>query len=202
MKSIARVICVLALFSFVSGEATAQSTTTTIELSSSPNPSVVGELVTFQALVTGTVPTSTVQFMDGSANLGAPAALICVTSPCIISGAGLQTSALTQGVHSITATFSGGGNNGPSSGALIQIVDAAASPAPALSSWVVTMLALLIGGVGMTSIRRLAWLIGNFKARTPPATSQRPDPVFEPTAKLRRVKLMTDKTEMIWSRAR
>jgi Bacterial Ig-like domain (group 3) len=150
-------ICALALFFVASGGATAQTTATTLTLSSSANPSVVGQQVTFGASVYGLAgPTGTVQFMDGSANLGAPATLFCFTSPCVASAASLQTSALTQGVHSITATYSGDLFNDPSSGALTQIVAAvaAASPTPTLSSWVATMLALIVAGVGITSIWR------------------------------------------------
>jgi hypothetical protein len=156
-RSNSSVICALALFCFMSGEATAQTTATTLTLTSSPNPSLVGQQVTFSASVSGLAgPTGTVQFMDGSANLGAPATLSCFTSPCVASATSLQTSALTPGVHSITATFGGDAVNGPSSGALTQIVNAAAatSPAPTLSSWVATMLALLVAGVGVTSIWR------------------------------------------------
>lgn len=87
---------------------------TTTEVQSSLNPSTVGQSVTFTATVTGSSPTGTVQFKDGSADLGAPVTL---------SGgsATLTTSALTRGTHSITAVYSGDGANGAStSPALLQ----------------------------------------------------------------------------------
>jgi uncharacterized repeat protein (TIGR01451 family) len=96
---------------------------TTTAVTSSVNPSSVGQSVTFTATVTSTAgtPTGTVQFKDNGVNLGAPQAL---------NGSGvaqLTTSTLTGGVHSITADYSGDGNFNTSSGTLSggQIVGAA-----------------------------------------------------------------------------
>jgi len=77
----------------------------TTAVSSSQNPSTSGQSVTFTATVTPTsgigTPSGTVQFKDGSANLGAAQTLNG-------SGqAGLTTSSLSQGAHSITAAYSG-----------------------------------------------------------------------------------------------
>jgi len=151
VKSIASVVLAMACLMLTSGEVAAQATTTTLELLSSANPSIVGQQVTFRALITGPSPFGTVQFADGAVNLGTPVTVFCVTSPCILTAAFLQTSTLTQGVHSIGATFNGDGVS--ASGALTQVVDAAVS-APALSAWVMVLLVLLISGAGMAFIPR------------------------------------------------
>ena len=99
----------------------AASGATSTALASSLNPSTVGQAVTFTATVTGATPTGTVQFKDGAANLGSPAAL---------SGgvATLATSALTAGLHVITAVYGGDVNNATStSPGVNQVVN----PAPA-----------------------------------------------------------------------
>ena len=87
----------------LSGSGT-QATTTTA-LTSSANPSLVGQSITLTAKVTSasaaTSPTGTVTFADGSTKLGT------VT----LSGgtASLTTSALAAGPYPITATYSGDG---------------------------------------------------------------------------------------------
>jgi hypothetical protein len=73
---------------------------TTTSLTSSPNPSGVGQSVTFTATVTGSgTPTGKVTFKDGGKSLGT----------ATLSGgvAAFSTSSLKQGSHSITATYSG-----------------------------------------------------------------------------------------------
>jgi hypothetical protein len=82
------------------------TTPTTTALISSMNPSTVGQSVTFTATVTGSSPTGTVTFKDGSTVLGSPS----------LSGgiATFTTSSLTVGPHSITAAYSGDLNNGTS----------------------------------------------------------------------------------------
>ena len=76
-----------------------------VALVSSLNPSDPGQTVTF----TATVPvaaTGTIQFMNGAANLGTP-----VT---IVGGAAAEpTSALTPGMHAITAAYSGDADHLP-----------------------------------------------------------------------------------------
>ena len=146
MKLHAGLLFVLAAAIFLPCAAMAQ-TTTTLELSSNLNPSVVGEQVSVVALVSGVGPTGTVQFMDGATKLGTPITLLlCQFSPIPPNGcsaepsvAVIQTSTLTQGVHSITATYSGDRQNAPSSGALVQNVTAVGSLSlaaiPTLSSW-------------------------------------------------------------------
>jgi len=90
--------------------------TTTTAVTSSVNPSVFGQTVSFTATVStspagaGTV-TGTVQFsVDGNA-LGAPVAVSGGTAQ-------ISTSALTVGSHTITATYSGDSNFNGSGGTL------------------------------------------------------------------------------------
>jgi len=76
---------------------------TTTSLVSSMNPSLILQSVTFTATVTTSVgtPTGNVTFFDGVTQLGAPVALNA-------SGvASLSTSALSAGVHSMTAVYAG-----------------------------------------------------------------------------------------------
>lgn len=98
------------------------STTT---LSSSVNPSVVGNSVTFTATVVGTSPTGTVNFRDVGTSISG-------CSARSLSGGGntrtatCTTSSLAVGTHSIVASYSG--NNAPSSsGALSQSVTSGGS---------------------------------------------------------------------------
>jgi large repetitive protein len=150
----------LALLCFLSGQATAQTPTSALALSSSKNPSVFGEQVTFLVADSEDLP-GTVQFVDGSVNLGS-AILVsqaCPFSPCehIPPSIGfLSTSALAPGVHSITATFDADGTIAPSSATVTQTVIAAApiASAPSLSSWAATMMAILVGVIGMVYIFR------------------------------------------------
>lgn len=81
--------------------------TTTATVTSSPTPGVLGQSVTFTAIVTAVAPasgmsTGTVTFLDGSTSLG----------PGTLSGgqAIFTTSSLTTGSHSITATYAGDNN--------------------------------------------------------------------------------------------
>jgi subtilase family serine protease len=82
-------------------------------LIATPNPIISGQSVTFTATVTGAAPTGTVQFADGMSIVG---------SAVTLSGgvATLTTGALTAGVHSITATYSGNIGNQPSTSAAVQ----------------------------------------------------------------------------------
>ncbi|MDX6386152.1 MAG: hypothetical protein QOK48_3725 [Blastocatellia bacterium] len=85
----------------------------TTAVTSSVNPSNVGQSVTFTATVSSAAgtPTGTVQFKDNGVNLGGPVTLV--------SGvATLTTSTLTTGLHSITADYGGDGNFNVSSGTL------------------------------------------------------------------------------------
>jgi sugar lactone lactonase YvrE len=88
---------------------------TSVAVTSSQNPSQVGASVTFTASVTPATASGTVQFLDGAAALG--------TATLAGGSASFSTSALTQGVHYITAVYSGDtGNAGSTSAALPQSV--------------------------------------------------------------------------------
>jgi hypothetical protein len=92
----------------------AQATTLTA-LSSSINPSDIGQSVTFTSANTS-APTGTVQFKDGVDNLGS--AVNCVSGGGNTCTAQLSTSALTTGTHAISASYSGDTNFVGSSGLL------------------------------------------------------------------------------------
>lgn len=86
------------------------STLTTTTTSVSPNPSTFGQTVTFTATVTASsssgTPTGSVQFMiDGVVNLP-----VKVSTGSVV----LSLSTLSVGTHTITATYSGDANYGPS----------------------------------------------------------------------------------------
>ncbi len=100
---------------------TVNKAATTAKLISSPDPSAVGEAVTFKATIavvspgTGT-PTGTVTFRDGTNTLG---------SVALVSGtASYTTSKLAKGSLSITAVYSGSTHDlGATSAALTQKVN-------------------------------------------------------------------------------
>src|SRR5262249_20884051 len=82
---------------------------------SSVNPSVVGQQIDITAVVqigqggNPFVPTGTVQFLVDGSNFGAPVAVVS-------QEADLITAALTAGIHTISATYSGDTNFAASSG--------------------------------------------------------------------------------------
>ncbi len=87
---------------------------TTATLSSSLDPSHLGQPVTFTATITGTyaAPTGSVAFFDGSSQIGTgtlAASGSSSSSAGAASIATLTTSALALGTHSITAVFATGG---------------------------------------------------------------------------------------------
>ena len=88
----------------------------TVALTSSFNPSVSGQSVTFTAAVpavdgTADTPTGTVTFLDGAAALG---------SQALAKGAAaFSTTALAAGSHRITASYSGDGHYGASASAVL-----------------------------------------------------------------------------------
>jgi beta-glucanase (GH16 family) len=100
----------------------------TVTVSSSGNPSVVGQSVTFTATLVPASATGTVQFKDGSTNLGGAAAVVN-------GSATFSTSSLSVGVHNITANYSGDSNFAGSVGMLpTQTVNPAHSSASVSSS--------------------------------------------------------------------
>src|SRR6266849_3578312 len=82
-----------------------------VTVTSSSNPSVFGQPVTFTATLTPANATGTVQFLDGVTNLGAPVTVSNGTAT-------LLTSSLSIGGHSITAVYSGDSNFAGSTGSL------------------------------------------------------------------------------------
>jgi hypothetical protein len=88
-----------------------------IVVTSSLNPSVFGQTVTFTATVTGASPTGTVQFMDDGSNLGSAVTLVGGV-------ASFTTSSLELGPLFITAVYGGDTNNlSSTSSQLIQTVN-------------------------------------------------------------------------------
>lgn len=77
--------------------------TATITLSSSPNPSTLGQNVTFTAVFpVGTTPTGTVTFLDGTTTLG--------TGTIAKNSVTFSTTSLSVGIHPVTAVYGGDSN--------------------------------------------------------------------------------------------
>lgn len=90
--------------------------TSTVTLTASPNPSRIGQAVTFTATVTGagTSP-GTVTFLDGTATIG--------TASLSSGTATFTTSSLSTGNHAITATYNGDASaQSSTSTAVMQVV--------------------------------------------------------------------------------
>jgi len=84
--------------------------TTSLTLTSSPNPSIYGQPVTFTALVTGNAPTGTVTFTEGSTTLGtAPLGNVTATSATAV----FTIATLSVGADLVKANYGGDANNGP-----------------------------------------------------------------------------------------
>lgn len=96
-------------------------------LTSTVNPSYVGQSTTLRATVTGSSPSGSVTFRDGSTTLG---------SATLASGvASFTTSFATAGSRSLTAVYAGDVANNPSTSAVrTQTVNARASSTTVLSS--------------------------------------------------------------------
>ena len=122
---------------------------TSIAVTATPNPAIVGQPVTLTATVTGVSPTGTVQFKDGDSNLGAPV---------VLAGgvAMLTTSALSAAAHPITAVYSGDVDNLPSTSAVMtELVNlAAVQLVPTMRQEIVVLLAVLIVLSGAALRRR------------------------------------------------
>ncbi len=109
-----------------------------VNVSSSQNPSLYGQGVSFTATVTGASPSGMVQFNIDSNPFGSPVTLV---SGMATSG---TTSTLAAGNHTVTAVYSGDSNNAGNTGTLAggQTVD----QAPAITSASGTT--FLIGSLG------------------------------------------------------
>jgi hypothetical protein len=108
---------------------TVSQAATTTTLSSSANPSISGQTVTFTATVTTAAgaPTGTVTFLDGTATIG--------TGTVASGKATLTISTLASGSHSITAAYSGDSNfTASASTVLAQTVNKVSVTATVVSS--------------------------------------------------------------------
>jgi subtilisin-like proprotein convertase family protein len=119
------------------GESVTISTPTISTLTSSANPSVFGEPVTFTDTVCGnppqaSAPTGSVVFKDGATTLGTVALVAGGGAGC--AQASLLVSALTLGSHPITATYAGVGTFLGSTGSLTQTVNPASTNTSVTSS--------------------------------------------------------------------
>jgi len=130
---------------------------TKIALSTSAATITQGESITLTATVTGSTPTGTVTFTDGSKSLGAPVGLSA-------GSARLTTAGLAVGSHSVTATYTGDAvNAGSTSAAVTETVTAHATSGGSGGgsvTWidVVTMLLVALArsrGIRSTSSRQI-----------------------------------------------
>jgi Bacterial Ig-like domain (group 3) len=94
-----------------------QATLTTV--TSSVNPSVFTQPVTFTATVAPVPDGGTVQFKVDGSNLGGPVAVNTVTG----QATSIATSTLTVGAHAVQAIYSGNANFAGSTGTLTQVVN-------------------------------------------------------------------------------
>jgi hypothetical protein len=105
------------------GEINVGGTSTTTTVGATPSPSTVGQTVTFTATVNPAAATGTVAFYDGAQLLGQVA---------LGSGtATLNTADLSQGSHSIKASYEGSSSHQGSSSTITHTVSAPAIAAPA-----------------------------------------------------------------------
>jgi uncharacterized repeat protein (TIGR03803 family) len=96
---------------------------TTTVVTSTPNPSEVGQLVTITATVSPSGPTGTVDFTSNGAGISG-----CTAVPLNLEMAVCTTSTLAVGTDAIVATYSGDANYSGSSGTLSQLVNPIPSP--------------------------------------------------------------------------
>ncbi|MBR0346530.1 MAG: Ig-like domain repeat protein [Rudaea sp.] len=149
--------------------------TTRLTLTSSPNPSMLGQAVTFTVTASTVAPSEAPTAKAASASAAntngpTPQASSPPTGSVTFSDNGTilamialsngvasySTTALGQGNHSITANYSGDGNSAAASISQTQQVSAAPAPtvaAPALNRWTMGLLGCLIG-VGAYRTRR------------------------------------------------
>jgi hypothetical protein len=102
----------------------ATSSATSATVTSSVNPAMAGQAVTFTGTVasSGGSPTGTVTFLDGTTKLG--------TGTLASGAATFQTSSLTAGTHSITVSYGASSSfKASTSSALTQTVDNPGTPA-------------------------------------------------------------------------
>jgi hypothetical protein len=110
---------------------TSPVTATTTTLVSSPNPSVVGQQVTYTATVSPAPDGGTVAFTDGGTPITGCGA---VTVDSSTGKAACQVTYTSTGTHSITASYGGDNNFSGSSDSLTQTVNQAATTTAVTSS--------------------------------------------------------------------
>ena len=120
----------------------ANPATPTITITTPSTNSIAGQAITFNATVSGFMPTGTVQFYNNGVVIGTPTSLVNGV-------ASLTTTALTSsGVDAITATYSGDSNNITSTSAtLIETITAAPTQSqqvPTLKPWQEALLAMIL----------------------------------------------------------
>ena len=116
----------------------AQASTTTT-LGTSASPILDTQALTLSASVNGDAPSGSVSFYDGSTLLGS-ASLSGTTASLVVSG-------LSDGSHSLSATYSGDSNNLTSTSAkVVEVVQPAAnlSDAPLMPGWLTVLTAGLL----------------------------------------------------------
>ena len=128
----------------------------TVGVTSSLNPSVYGQAVSFTATVTGASPTGSVQFNIDSSAFGSPVTLASGTAT---SG---TIATLTAGPHTVTAVYSGDTNNAQGTATLAggqsvslasTSVSVASSLNPSTSGQSVTFTATISGEFGLVKGR-------------------------------------------------
>jgi hypothetical protein len=124
-------------------------TTTTVSVS--PSAPYLGQTVTFTAHVTdgSFTPTGTVQFNINAVPVGSPVALVGGVAT-------YSTSTLGPGTYTVSADYSGGGGFASSSGSAppFTVASITISQIPLLGARELLMLALLLAGVAIVTLKR------------------------------------------------
>jgi hypothetical protein len=99
--------------------------TTTMSLTSSGNPALIGDTITFTATVSGSygAPTGSMLFMVDGVVVGDPAGVSVTTVSSTAARAALSVSGLARGRHKVSAIYLGSSNYKGSAGALTQTVN-------------------------------------------------------------------------------
>ena len=113
---------------------TINGTGSTTSIATSLTPSIIGTSVTFTGTVSGSSPTGTVNFKDGSSSISGCAG-VALSGSGNIRTANCATAALAAGNHSITAAYSGDVSNSAStSSAITQTVNNTTTTTTTLTS--------------------------------------------------------------------
>lgn len=143
---------------------------TTVTLTSSVNPSVVGSPVNFAATVQSTsgAPTGNVTFFDGQTTLG--------TSALVGAAATLPVNALSVGSHNIRADYAGDPNHASASsntlpqqvGKVRSTLILSSNPNPSMPGQTVTFTASVMSPLGISATGTVQFLDGNVSLGTVP----------------------------------